>query len=281
MSDRSRLFAFCLLVVSSQSLSSFAGEESVRKETSTVVTAEDPKTSEASKSDGGKEEKDAEWSIESPPGPSFDQPVDVTEGTWMTVDVDPGGREIVFDLLGDLYVMPISGAAGPDQFPEKLTSGIAWDMQPRFSHDGKSIAFTSDRNGKGGKAGDNIWVIDRESKKVRQVSNESFRLLNGPAWSPDDQYIVARKHFTSRRSLGAGEMWMFHHDAASLNAMAGVQLTKRPNDQKDVNEPVFSPDGRYLYYSQDSTPGDTFEYDKDSNGQIYTIKRLRRGAHSG
>jgi Tol biopolymer transport system component/imidazolonepropionase-like amidohydrolase len=220
------------------------------------------------------EEKEPAWSIEQPPGPLSQQQIDVSEGTWISVDVSPNGKEIVFDLLGDLYVMPISGADGEERFPEKLTSGIAWDFQPRFSHEGNWIAFTSDRDGKDGKSGDNIWIIERNTKEVQQVTNEAFRLLNGPAWSPDDQYIVARKHFTSRRSLGAGEMWMYHRDAASFDAMAGVQLTKRPNDQKDVNEPVFSPDGNYLYYSQDSTPGDSFQYDKDSNGQIYTIKRL-------
>ena len=220
------------------------------------------------------EEKEPAWSIEKPPGPLSQQQIDVSEGTWISVDVSPNGKEIVFDLLGDLYVMPISGADGEERFPEKLTSGIAWDFQPRFSHEGNWIAFTSDRDGKDGKSGDNIWIIERNTKEVQQVTNEAFRLLNGPAWSPDDQYIVARKHFTSRRSLGAGEMWMYHRDAASFDAMAGVQLTKRPNDQKDVNEPVFSPDGNYLYYSQDSTPGDTFQYDKDSNGQIYSIKRL-------
>jgi Tol biopolymer transport system component/imidazolonepropionase-like amidohydrolase len=220
------------------------------------------------------EGKEPKWSIETPPGPSSKQAIDVSEGTWISVDVDPTGKEIVFDLLGDLYVMPIAGADREERSPEKLTSGIAWDFQPRFSHDGKWIAFTSDRDGKDGKSGDNIWIIERNTKELRQVTNEAVRLLNGPAWSPDDQYIVARKHFTSRRSMGAGEMWMYHRDAASRDAMAGVQLTKRPNDQKDVNEPVFSPDGKYLYYSQDSSPGDTFQYDKDSNGQIYTVRRL-------
>ncbi|MHC4876547.1 MAG: amidohydrolase family protein [Planctomycetota bacterium] len=232
------------------------------------------KPADAAETSDAKGKADDEWSIEELRGETTEQPIAVTEGTWISVDVDPTGQEIVFDLLGDLYVMPITGAAGPEKQPEKLTSGIAWDMQPRFSHNGKWIAFTSDRNGKGGKAGDNIWIIDRKTKELQQVTKESFRLLNGPAWSPDDEYIVARKHFTSRRSLGAGEMWMYHRDAAKRSAMAGVQLTKRPNDQKDVNEPVFSPDGQYLYYSQDSSSGDTFQYDKDSNGQIYTVKRL-------
>ena len=113
-----------------------------------------------------------------------------------------------------------------------------------------------------------------DGTQLRQVTNETFRLLNGPDWSPDGKYLVARKHFTSRRSLGAGEMWLYHRDALSLNATAGVRLTSRPDDQKDVNEPTFSPDGKYLYYSQDVSPGNTFQYNKDSNQQIYAIQRL-------
>jgi len=266
---------FCLsflLVVLSVLTNGYAKDES---DHSVATKPEADKAVEATaKASVDGEEKEPAWSIEKPPGPLSQQQIDVSEGTWISVDVSPNGKEIVFDLLGDLYVMPISGADGEERFPEKLTSGIAWDFQPRFSHDGNWIAFTSDRDGKDGKSGDNIWIIERNTKEVRQVTNEAFCLLNGPAWSPDDQYIVARKHFTSRRSLGAGEMWMYHRDAAGFDAMAGVQLTKRPNDQKDVNEPIFSPGGNYLYYSQDSTPGDSFQYDKDSNGQIYTIKRL-------
>ncbi len=240
--------------------------------------AQDAPSGNKEKGEGKDDEDDKDWLIDSPPGPQHEQPIDVDEATWVTVDVSPDGREIIFDLLGDLYVMPIEGVDGSNgNFPRALTSGIAWDMQPRFSHDGQWIAFTSDRNSDGdkpGKAGDNIWVMHRESGKVQQVTKENFRLLNGPAWSPDDQYLVARKHFSSRRSLGAGEMWMYHRDAFDAKAMTGVQLTERPNDQKDVNEPAYSPDGRYLYYSQDTTPGDTFQYDKDSNKQIYVIKRL-------
>ncbi len=221
---------------------------------------------------------DADWNIESPPGPVLNQTIETDTGTWMNVDVSPDGTQIVFDLLGDLYLMPITGADGTkatgEQIPTALTSGIAWDMQPRFSPDGKHIAFTSDRAGKSKKAGDNIWILQLSDKKLTQVTGETYRLLSGPSWSPDGQYIVARKHFSSRRSLGAGEMWTYHRDGIAMNASDGVQLTKRPNDQKDVNEPVYSPDGNYLYYSQDTTPGDTFEYDKDSHKGIYSIKRL-------
>ncbi len=238
-------------------------------------TKGEDRPAEAEPSDSDKPE---DWDIESAPGPHRSQTIDVKEGTWMNLDVSPDGRTIVFDLLGDLYEMPISGADGTKRtqgrVPKRLTSGYTWDMQPRYSPDGKTIAFTSDRKGKSGKAGDNIWTMSRDGQKIVQVTNETFRLVNGAAWTPDGQYLVARKHFSSRRSLGAGEMWLYHRDALESKATGGVQLTKRPNDQKDVNEPIFSRDGRFLYYSQDATSGATFEYDKDSHKQIYVIKRL-------
>ncbi|MGB1817811.1 MAG: TolB family protein, partial [Rubripirellula sp.] len=152
--------------------------------------------------------------------------------------------------------------------------GVAWDMQPVYSPDGLEVAFTSDRTGADKKAGDNLWILPLGGAEPKQVTKESYRLLNGASWSPDGKYLVGRKHFTSRRSLGAGEMWMYHRDSIELNSTAGVPLTTRVSDQKDVNEPVFSPDGRYLYYSQDVTPGSDFEYDKDSIKGIYAIKRL-------
>ncbi|MFM8360056.1 MAG: TolB family protein, partial [Verrucomicrobiota bacterium] len=80
----------------------------------------------------------------------------------------------------------------------------------------------------------------------------------------------------SRRSLGSGEIWLYDAGGVDAGAAEGVQMTTRPNDQKDVGEPAFSPDGRHLYYSWDATPGATFEYNKDSNGQIYIISRLDR-----
>jgi len=202
-----------------------------------------------------------EWDVQNPPGPSRDIPIDVTRGTWMSLDVSPDGRTIVFDLLGDIYVMPVAGGEA-----RAIASGVAWDMQPKWSPDGRHIAFTSDRAG-----GDNIWIMDADGSNPTQVSKESFRLLNQPEWSPDGQFIVGRKHFTSSRSLGAGEMWMYHRSGGS-----GVQLTERRTQQKDTGEPAFSPDGRYLYFSDDATPGATFEYSKDVNTQIYVIRRLDR-----
>lgn len=203
-----------------------------------------------------KEENQDEWDVNNPPGESIKVPIKTNEGTWMNVDVSPDGKSIVFDLLGDIYLMPMDGGKAVN-----LTNSMAWDMQARFSPDGRRLVFTSDQGG-----GDNIWVMDTDGNNAYQVTKEKFRLLNSPAWSPDGEYIVARKHFTGMRSAGAGEIWMYHHSGGK-----GVQLNKRPNEQKDLGEPIFTSDGKYVLYSRDSTPGAVFEYSKDSNNQIYEV----------
>ncbi|MGZ8556741.1 MAG: amidohydrolase family protein [Chitinophagaceae bacterium] len=206
-------------------------------------------------------EKEKKWDVSNPEGPYKEVSFTVNEGTWMNVDISPDGKEIVFDLLGDIYSMPASGGEA-----NVLRGGHAFEVQPRFSPDGKKILFTSDAGG-----GDNIWTMNRDGNNATQITKESFRLLNNAAWSPDGEYIIARKHFTSGRSLGAGEMWMYH-----ISGGGGMQLTVRKNDQQDVNEPVISPDGRYVYFSEDMYPGGFFQYNKDPNSQIFVIKRFDR-----
>ncbi|MDZ7756637.1 amidohydrolase family protein [Rhodohalobacter sp.] len=183
------------------------------------------------------------------------------EGTWMNLDVSPDGTEIVFDLMGDIYIMPIEGGEATI-----LREGLAYEIQPRFSPDGSKISFTSDAGG-----GDNIWVMNRDGSDAKQITDESFRLLNNASWSPDGDYIVARKHFTSGRSLGAGELWLYH-----ITGGSGIQLVERMNDQQDLGQPFVSPDGRYVYYSQDVYPGGGFQYNRDANSQIYVINRYDR-----
>ncbi len=201
-----------------------------------------------------------EWDVNAPPGEWSERALDVTEGTWMSLDVSPDGEELVFDLLGDLYVVPIEGGEA-----RALATGIAWQMQPRYRPNGEEIAFTSDAGG-----GDNLWVMKRDGSEARQVTKETFRLINSPAWSPDGQYLVGRKHFSSRRSLGSGEVWMFH----AASGGAGIQLVEKRSDQKDLGEPTFSPDGKFVYFSYDASPGANFEYSKDPNPGIYSIDRL-------
>lgn len=216
---------------------------------SMIVSAQKPETT------------DDNWDVNNPPGESYQAKIDVTEGTWMNVTMSPDGETLVFDLLGDLYSLPIKGGSAT-----ALTHSVAWEMQPQFSPNGKQIAFTSDASG-----GDNIWVMDIDGNNHRQITQEKFRLLNSPTWSPDGQYIAARKHFTSQRSLGAGEIWLYH-----IGGGKGLQLNKRPNDQKDIGEPAFSIDGKKIFFSRDSTSGKNFKYNKNVNATIYEIFSIDR-----
>ncbi len=204
------------------------------------------------------------WDVDQSLGPAAGLSFETDEGTWMNVDVSPAGRTLVFDLLGDLYTMPIVGGLAT-----RISSGQAFDMQPRFSPDGGSIAFVSDRDGNF-----NIWLVDPDGSNPRQVSREANREVNSPAWAADGQYVYVRKHFVDERSLGAGEVWMYH-----VSGGDGLQVTERQGWQKDQGEPAASDDGRYLYYSQNVYPGETFQYDKNVYQTIYAV--LRRDLITG
>lgn len=206
-------------------------------------------------------DKPVKWNVNAPPGMTTRQvPIRVVEGTWMNVDVSRDGRTIAFDLLGDIYTMPISGGT-----PTRIAEGLAFEHQPRFSPDGRRIAFTSDRSG-----GDNIWIMNVDGSDKRQLTKEDFRLLNQPTWSPDGRFIAAKKHFTTGRSLGTGEVWLYH-----VSGGAGVPLVKKPNEQhqKELGEPTYAPDGKALYFTRNVTPGPIFEYAQNSNTDLFDIQR--------
>ena len=206
-------------------------------------------------------EKEKKWDVSNPKGTSKEIEITTSEGTWMNLDVSPDGKNIVFDMLGDIYIMPVNGGEA-----KVLRTGFPFEVQPRFSPDGKKISFTSDAGG-----GDNIWTMNTDGSDAKAVTKENYRLLNNAVWTPDGNYLIARKHFSSTRSMGAGEMWMYHTSGGE-----GLQLTLKKNVQQDAGEPCVSPDGHYVYYSEDMYPGGMFLYNKDPNDQVYVIKRYDR-----
>jgi len=207
-----------------------------------------------------KNEKEEAWKVEEPHGPTRTVRFETDEGTWLHLDVHPDGRQIVFSLLGDLYLLPIEGGEA-----RRITSGPAYDVQPRFSPDGRWIAFASDRSGL-----ENLWITDLEGKSAHPVSQEKTSTVSAPAWSPDGQYLVGRKRITDMSSIGTVELWMWH-----VQGGQGVALTKR-DEQPEAADPAFSPDGRFVYFSaRDSR----YRYDRNVYEGIWQIKRydLRTG----
>jgi len=207
-------------------------------------------------------QEEARWDVSDPPGDWQSIEIDTTEITWSNLDISPDGRTIVFDMLGDLYSVSIDGGEA-----RALTDGIEWNYQPSYSPDGEKIAFISDRGG-----ADNLWIMAADGTDPAAVTEEKEHLVHNPSWSPDGDYIVAKKSFMSTRSIPAGEIWMFH-----IGGGGGLRLTDRSHGsrgQKNTAEPAYSTDGRYVFYSQDTTSGRVWQYNKDSTGQIFVIKRL-------
>src|SRR5512143_938194 len=200
---------------------------------------------------------DAAWKVEDPHGPTHQVAFTTDEATWLALDVHPDGPKLVFSLLGDLYLLPI--AAGE---ATRITSGPAYDAQPRFPPDGKWIAFASARGGI-----ENLWVCALDGKNARAISTEKDATVNGPAWSPDGDYLVGRKRLTDGSSLGTVELWMWHVKGGS-----GVQLTKK-DEQPDAADPAFSKDGRFLYVAARDA---RYRYDRNVNEGIWQIKRFDR-----
>lgn len=150
------------------------------------------------------------------------------EGSWMSLDVSPDGKTIAFDLLGDLYLMPITGGKA-----KRITKGLPFDSHPKFSPDGKQIAFTSDRDGN-----ENVWICNLDGKDSTQVTKEKTAYIQSAEWTPDGDYLIVAK---GRRML---KLHMHHKDGGS-----GIQLLKEPEAQKFI-EPAFGPDERYIWFSR-------------------------------
>lgn len=115
------------------------------------------------------------------------------EGTAMSVDVSPDGSMLVFDLLGDIYLLPASGGKA-----RLLRGGMSWDDQPRFSPDGKKILFRSDHPHQ------SFWVMDQDGTDARTVPlDPAFVLLDVPTWMPDGKHVLVHDHKSSRLHIQA------------------------------------------------------------------------------
>lgn len=166
----------------------------------------------------------------------------VEEGTWISLDTTPDGKQIVFDLLGDLYTMPSTG--GP---AVALTQGMAYDSQPRISPDGEWVAFVSDRDGD-----DNLWVMRRADGTLRRLSHVPQGIAIAPSWTPDSQRVLVAET-TSYPSAPDG--------AFRFYSLSGESADVKDRDGKPVTGSggVMSRDGRYLYFAQ-RDPSDEARY---------------------
>jgi Tol biopolymer transport system component/imidazolonepropionase-like amidohydrolase len=162
---------------------------------------------------------------------------DTDEGTWLSLDVSPDGQTIVFEMLGDIYTLPIGGGTA-----KLLFGGMAYESQPRFSPDGRMLTFLSDREGS-----ENVWVANVDGTNPRRISSESQMIYCSPSFSSDGKQVFA--------SRGTGklpfELWAYDVDGSSSGKKIVIgKRSEGPPAQGSNALGVFpSKDGRYLYYS--------------------------------
>ncbi len=154
-----------------------------------------------------------------------------SEGTWMSLDVSPDGATIVFDMLGDIYTIPIGGGTAT-----RLTHGIAHDMQPRFSPDGREIVFVSDRSGS-----DNVWILAADGSDVRALTKGVGSRYVSPEWTPDGDYIVVSRQAPLE---GLEKLWLYHTGGG-----IGINMTSLPARTRLMG-PAFGEDARYVWYGR-------------------------------
>jgi eukaryotic-like serine/threonine-protein kinase len=221
------------------------------------------------------------------PGPSAATVTDATqvtfeEGVEATPSFSPDGRWIAYEHAGDIHVRSLAGG----QSVNLTGDSPAFDGEPAFSPDGSVIAFSSHREG--GETTGGIWLVDATGGPARRLTNAGFspawspagdevlyasefvrgsnrptnrvrisalraahvqrgvsRLIsNGdvaqPAWSPNGHRIAFWRGFVPGQFAGRFNVWTMRPD--------GTDLVPVTDDDFLVWNPVWSPDGRYLYY---------------------------------
>ena len=116
---------------------------------------------------------------------------ETSEASWASLSLSPDGRTIAFDILGDLYVMPVSGGRA-----EPIARGMAFETQPVFSPDGKWLVGSyKDKT----KPSEYVYTFFRRADGAvvhspvvpTKVGGGDLRLDPAPRWNrTSDQVLV-------------------------------------------------------------------------------------------
>lgn len=165
---------------------------------------------------------------------------EVSSGTFMSLAVSPDGRTILFDMLGELYAMPASGGRAVP-----IAQGIAFEVQPVFSPDGKWIAYVSDRSG-----GDNVWIARADGSGARRITDEDDGAVRtSPEWSADGKHIYVSR---VRIRWDRYELWKHPVDGGPGELVAPAKL--KPDAPRAAWQSTLgaaaSKDGKWLYFAR-------------------------------
>ena len=206
-------------------------------------------------------------------------------------DIAPNGKRALFDARGDIFTVPAKNGAIRNL---TRTSG-AQEQYAAWSPDGKWVAFMTDQTGENelamrpsdgsGKTqilshfkkgyflnpvwapgsdkiafSDNmhrLWYLNVKDKKAVKVDQDSLSPINDYSWSPDGKWLA----YSKINKSGLPQIYFYNLDSR--------KKTKISTGMYADNEPVFSPDGKYLYFISARHENPTFS---ETEFNIATLK---------
>ncbi len=144
----------------------------------------------------------------------------------------PDGRKIAFisDRSGEeeLYLVDQDGSGKPERL---TTNGDQMRFPPDWSPDGKRLAF-ADKSGQ-------LWVLELADKKLTRVVRDSAGRMGDQSWSPDSRWLT----FSLSHDTGFRSIYIWGVQDGKLHAVTSPLF--------NATEPVFDPEGKYLYFLSD------------------------------
>jgi Tol biopolymer transport system component len=136
-------------------------------------------------------------------------------------------------LFENLYRMTLNSVGQVSGRPERLTSTTGADFTPRYSPDGKSIAFTSLRFGEFG-----IWTVSIANSVATALTTLVDATLVGGNWTADGKSLV---YFRMTKPDG---WWQLYRIAIDTG-----HTTRLTDDKAHHLFPNFSRNGKWIYFS--------------------------------
>lgn len=165
---------------------------------------------------------------------------EVSSGSFMSLAVSPDGKTIAFDMLGEIYALPAEGGRAVP-----IATGMAFEVQPTFSPDGKWIAYVSDRSG-----GDNVWIARTDGSGARRISeDDEGAVRTSPEWSADGRSVYVSRY---RIRIDRYELWRHPVDGgpAELVVPAKPSADAPRSAWQSTLGAAASRDGKYLYFAR-------------------------------